>query len=193
MDAGLESRLLTIDQARNWTQEVPSLLRREFERQPDATDQIDIGPIKNGNPFRAIGIGVGAILAVSTFAKWMPRKFKWLSASGAITTSAVGFYCGREADRHLAAVRHAIPTLKRAVIAYSHKLETDDDLKEKLATYLTRNITAQDVSFRPLEYAVIGKAIEFGRVNGIFDFLTTSTGTLCAPRHAPDQTLGRGV
>lgn len=182
VDENAQARLLTANDARSWAHRVPALLRREFERLPDAADQVDTGPIKDGKPFRAIGIGIGAILAISTFAKFVPRKMKWVTAAGAVAASAAGLYYGREADRCLSAVGHAIPAVKEAVLAYAHQIEMDADLREKLARHLASCITAQDTSFRPLEFAVIGKAIEFGRVNGNFDPLTTSTTT---PREHP--------
>jgi hypothetical protein len=77
-------------------------------------------------------------------------------------------------------------------MAYAAAIESDQVLKEKLARHLARTITAEDVSFRPLEFAIMGKAIDFGRINGNFDSLTTYPRPALDQRNAKESAIQRG-
>lgn len=169
--------LLTPTEAQTWAQKVPALLRQHFAAGPDAANQVDTGPL-NGNLFKVLGISVGAILGISTLTKWVPAQWKWLSGAAAIGSIAAGFHYGHVADKSVSAVKYAIPEMKKAILAYADAIESNSALREQLATHLAAHVTAKETSFRPLEFAVLGKAMEFGRTTSYLDTESISNNVL---------------
>lgn len=100
---------------------------------------------------------------MSTFTKWIPGKWKLLTGAGAVGAVAAGLHCGNETDKVLRVFEYALPEMKKAFLKYADAIESDAALREQLATYLSDKVTAKETSFRPLESAVLGKAVEFGR------------------------------
>lgn len=158
----LDKKSLTPADGQALAEKAPALLRQQFSQFPDAAEQTDKAFGGVGRNIRITGVGVGAVLGVASFTKFIPGKWKWVTGTTAVASGALGLMVGHKMDAMAKAFNYSFPAVKNAILKYADDIENNETIREQLADYLVGNITRGELATKNLDELVGSKAMSFG-------------------------------
>jgi hypothetical protein len=130
-----------------WAAKAPHLVRSQLS---ESLDKVTSAL----TPYKVGGVALGAVLGGATFTKHVPGKWKILSGLSSAASLAFAAFMG--------SMQSASGEAEAMFLRYADALERNPALQQKLASYLSATVTAENLQSEALEKVVLSKALEFG-------------------------------